>query len=1112
MEDLKISKDVKMYKRIFVFLISVLILANCSAVTEQETAKIKEAAPDNLIVKTGEKRNLLVFDLCEGFKHSSIPYVNKALQIIGKKTGAYETVISRDMSVFEAENLEKFDAVCFNNTTRLKFENKQYRKNLLEFIKKGKGFVGIHAATDNFYNWPEAAGMIGGQFVNHPWTAGGTWAIKVDVKDHPVTEMLDDSFKLKEEIYYVRQINLKENAKVLLSLDFSDEKTQEAAPEIHDAPISWVRDYGKGRVFYCSIGHNHNHLWNTKILKHYLAGIQFAFGDLKADTTPTVEDLSRIDLLLEKLKSYEYKERALLFDIEEIVRKALSMDREDELEKKFAEFLASDATFAGKQFVCRQLRVMGPEESIEELGNMLLDEENFDIAILALEKTESEKIDKLFLETAKKTKDSIKTAIINSIGNRKIERSISFLKKQAMDEDNRIAHASIAALGKMESRQALDALKDIIDDMNGKRKESALNSILRLAENLQKNDKISTAKKIFAEIYKNKSYSELIRVKAFNGLLKTENSSARELIKNAFLTEAELIKNAAAANFRKVNFDVSGLIKETFANVNSEDKVKLIYALIDRNEKDSVNLVINAVNNENEDVRIAAYKAVGKLGNKKHVKLLAENAAKSTGLEKQQIRNSFYLLSGDEVNDEILSLIDRAEGEVKIELVKAIGTRYMNEGIQKLLEVAQKDNWRVQRESLKVLSDLATPAEIMPVISILKNSDSGIIKREAEKTLLSLALKIENKADRSEKIIGALDKASDTDNKASLLRVTGNLYNNNSLETLYRYLDSGNEKLITVSIRALADWPDSSPLERLYEIASTADNPSKRIIALRGYISKINKATSNPKKKMQLYRRAMLLAQTERDKKMILSAMGKADDYYAMLLCKRYLKEEDVKAEAQLAIVQNADVAVNTHYIQTKKLLEEIIKTGSNQMIIEQAKKVLAETDKFEDYIVSWKVAGPFEKQGLNRGKLLEYEFDIEEQDFESDEFIPIEVGIDERKPWAIDLDKKLGGRDRVAYLKTYIWSPEEQKLLLEFGSDDGSKIWINDEMLFEKNVSRGLTPGEDKIEAEFQKGWNELVVKVSQGGGLWSACARVKNSDGTRAEDIIFSSEKFDI
>ncbi len=257
--------------------------------SKEEIEKIEKAAPSKATVEPVKPRKLLIFNKCDGYKHSSIPYWDKALEIMGKKTGAYSVVISNDMNAFKPEFLNQFDAVCFNNTTHLKFEE-SLRKSLMDFVRGGKGIIGVHAATDNFYDWPEAQEMMGGKFSGHPWTAGGTWAVKIDEPNHPLTAMFGGKgFKIRDEIYRTEPpLYSRSKQLVLMSLDMSDEATRETSekPTDADTGISWIKTWGDGRVFYCELGHNNDVTWNPAVLKHYLDGIQFAFGDLKADTKP----------------------------------------------------------------------------------------------------------------------------------------------------------------------------------------------------------------------------------------------------------------------------------------------------------------------------------------------------------------------------------------------------------------------------------------------------------------------------------------------------------------------------------------------------------------------------------------------------------------------------------------------------------------------------------------------------------------------------------------------------------------------------------------------------------------------------------------------------------
>jgi len=254
-----------------------------------ELKKIEDALPAAAAAKPAKPRRILVFWRCEGFFHGSgIAGANKAIELMGAKTGAYTTDFSADYSVFDAANLAAYDAVVFNNTTRLTFPDDAKKQALLEFVRGGKGIVGIHAATDSFYDWPEAAAMIGGLFSGHPWGGGGTWAVKIDEPDHVLTKAFGGKgFKLQDEIYQFKDPYTRADRRVLLSLDLSDPATGgKGGRADKDYAVSWIKTVGQGRAFYCSLGHASNVFQVPDILKYYLDGIQYALGDLAADATP----------------------------------------------------------------------------------------------------------------------------------------------------------------------------------------------------------------------------------------------------------------------------------------------------------------------------------------------------------------------------------------------------------------------------------------------------------------------------------------------------------------------------------------------------------------------------------------------------------------------------------------------------------------------------------------------------------------------------------------------------------------------------------------------------------------------------------------------------------
>ena len=136
-------------------LLTVVLPMAAIAVTDEEITKINAAMPNKPVVSPQRPRTMLVFNLSQGFKHSSIPYWARTLDIMAEKTGAFKVVHSEDKSVFASDTLAQFDAICFNNTTGLTFTDAQ-KEALMAFVKGGKGIVGIHAGSDNFPGWPEA--------------------------------------------------------------------------------------------------------------------------------------------------------------------------------------------------------------------------------------------------------------------------------------------------------------------------------------------------------------------------------------------------------------------------------------------------------------------------------------------------------------------------------------------------------------------------------------------------------------------------------------------------------------------------------------------------------------------------------------------------------------------------------------------------------------------------------------------------------------------------------------------------------------------------------------------------------------------------------------------
>ncbi len=297
----------------FLILATLLLAAPTWAdpVKPENVEKITQALPAKTDAVAPKKaRQLLVYSFTNGFRHGSIETGVEAMKMLGEKTGAFTVTHTEDSGVFEPESLAKFDGVLMLNTTGEIFKPKmnefnqmskeqkdaalqreeRLKKSLVDFVESGKGLSGFHSATDTYKNWKAYNDMMGGAFAGHPWGGGSRVWVRIDDPENTLTRVFGGkTFEIQDEIYQFRDDTAdRGERRVLLSLNPEKTDLSIGKHKNGDYPVSWVRTYGKGRIFYSSLGHNHHINWDANVLKFYLAGLQFALGDLGGVQTDPV--------------------------------------------------------------------------------------------------------------------------------------------------------------------------------------------------------------------------------------------------------------------------------------------------------------------------------------------------------------------------------------------------------------------------------------------------------------------------------------------------------------------------------------------------------------------------------------------------------------------------------------------------------------------------------------------------------------------------------------------------------------------------------------------------------------------------------------------------------
>jgi type 1 glutamine amidotransferase/sugar phosphate isomerase/epimerase len=255
--------------------------------------KIRAAIPSKPYATPKQPRKLLVIESLQGMSHDTIPHANVMLEEMGKITGAWTTEFNNDLNNLKYPKVTEYDAVFLNSIVGEFAADLEVRDGLARYVREGGGLGGVHGTPWASRNWDEFAEMIGSQSAPHRIEQG---IMKVYDTASPIMKPFGGKdLPFREEYYrfeHEGRGRLRwDKVRVLMTVALDDPKVEPRPwtgykrPD-NVYPVTWIRSYGKGRVFYSSLGHMAETFMSPEIVGHLFAGMQFMLGDLDADTTP----------------------------------------------------------------------------------------------------------------------------------------------------------------------------------------------------------------------------------------------------------------------------------------------------------------------------------------------------------------------------------------------------------------------------------------------------------------------------------------------------------------------------------------------------------------------------------------------------------------------------------------------------------------------------------------------------------------------------------------------------------------------------------------------------------------------------------------------------------
>ena len=854
------------------------------------------------------------------------------LKTLLEKTGLFAVDVAtspekgQPMDTFKPD-FAKYDVIVANYTGD--DWPKETQDALVKYMQNGGGLVIFHAADNAFPKWPEwnemiAVGGWGGRnetsgpkvryrdgkvvLDNSPGRGGShgpQHEFQVIIRDrlHAITAGLPEKWMHASDELYSELRGPAKNMTILATAYADPAKKGTGEHE----PMLFTVRYGKGRVLHTALGHGPDQMGCVGFIVTFQRGTEWAATGrvTQVDVPPDFPTADKVSLRsslsapYEAIENYDFgTSRRALAAIEEEIRN-VPPSSFPQVEARLLKVLQSaKIKFAGKQFICRMLRRVGSAKSVPALSEMLADKELSHMARFALQDMPAPEAGAALRKALSKLDGDLQIGVIGSIAQRGDREAVSQIAQLTNSGNLATARAAIESLGRIGGPQAADALSraKVPEGLKAARDDAYLMCADSMLAEGQNKEAVAIYRQMAAP-----GNSTWIRIAAYRGLVQAEKADAVPHVL-VLLKDPDLDLQRAAGKFitEMPGPAITKALADQLGQLGADAQVVLLSALDGRGDKAAAPHVAKMVASTSEPVRIAAIEALAVLGDASSVELLAKASADGSRTGSAAM-DSLGRLSDPGVTGALVAVArSDAAVPIRVNAIQALVNRHETEAIDVLLALAADNNPDVRQAAYKALGVLAGQSELSNMVSMLIAAAGDADRAGIERAMIAATARLE--APDAAAVIAGLAKADDTV-KPHLLAVLARFGGPDALGAVRSQLGTNDAKIKNAAIRALAAWPDASPLSDLMNIARNENDATCQVLALRGTIRLLEiPANRGASETVGLLAEAMSVAKGADEKKAVLSALARYPCEEAIGLAENAKKDSALAAEAELAL------------------------------------------------------------------------------------------------------------------------------------------------------------------------------------------------------------------
>ncbi len=611
--------------------------------------------------------------------------------------------------------------------------------------------------------------------------------------------------------------------------------------------------------------------------------------------------------------------------------------------------------------ILTMLEYIGGAESVDALAARLFDRDQTmrERALRALQRNDSpEASAKLRQAAFQAVRPEWKVALINAIGYRRDRRAIEWLAKMLREEDERIARAAAAALGKIGGPDAQKALNDMRLLATPVLRTTIADALFAIAHAARAAGDARTAETVYRKFYENPTEPKRNRIAALRCMVAARGEQAVGAILKLIAGGDSAIMPVAMELARELpGSDATRALADQLAKATDLNrKIALIELLGARADRAGRAAVLQAMTNpagskeDRQRLRLAGIDALAGVGTAEDVILLARLATqhvKGKEKERELAERALRRLRGPDVHQAMIAGVRSGEPQVRRQLIQTLGARRAAEATDVLLSLAADADTGIRHTALSALGQVGDANAIPPICKWLDAAKDRYERRYAERALTYIAGRAEDDEDVAFLLADNLRGARDPNSRAALMSVCGHLTGPTAMAALASGLSDENETVREAAVEALARARDPAAAQQLLKVARNATSKEERALAVRGYIRLLRRIELPPEKKIWMYIQIMDLAARPEERKYIIQGLGQLRTAASVKMVMEYIDHPELRSTAEQAACHAARYVARENPEAAIEDMQRLLTLTQSDRTRKEAGKIIKQAQQY---------------------------------------------------------------------------------------------------------------------------------------------------------------------